>query len=159
MPALDRTLPLALKGYAWLPDLRRAAGDRPVRMRVLGQPAVGICGPEATRFFYDEDHLERHTALPGPVVNTLFGRGAVHTLDGAAHRVRKALFVSLLMGDGIDQFAKLAGEAFDAASDSWHGGPLVSLFDESARAITRAATRWTGVPHDPGLTEDLVAMV
>jgi fatty-acid peroxygenase len=159
MAALDQTLMLALKGYAWLPDLRRAAGDRPVPTRVLGQPAVGVYGPEATRFFYGEGNLERHTALPSLVLNTLFGRGGVHTLDGAAHRVRKALFVSLLMDDGIDEFAKLAGEAFDTASDTWQGGPAVSLFDESATAIGRAATRWTGVPFDATLTGDLIAMV
>src|SRR4051794_7334695 len=163
MPALDRTLPLALKGYAWLPDLRRAARDRPVRMRVLGQPAVGICGPEATRFFYDEDHLERHGALPGPVVDTLFGRGAVHTLDGAAHRVRKAIFVTLLTGDGVDDLAELAGEGFDAAYDRWHGGPAVSLLEEAAKVIAGAVSRWAGLPAPAGgvdgLAADLVAMV
>ncbi|MFE6487177.1 hypothetical protein ACFVGN_30175 [Streptomyces sp. NPDC057757] len=30
--------------------------------------------------------------MPAPLLDTLFGRGAVHTLDGEEHRVRKALF-------------------------------------------------------------------
>ncbi|MFI8278125.1 hypothetical protein ACIGBH_25260 [Streptomyces sp. NPDC085929] len=34
-----------------------------------------------------------------PVLDTLFGRGAVHTLDGDSHRVRKDMFVSPLMYD------------------------------------------------------------
>jgi fatty-acid peroxygenase len=155
----DQTLALAIKGYAWLPDLRRRAGGRPVPLRVMGQRAVGICGPSATQFFYAEGNLERHTAVPKLVVDTLFGRGAVHTLDGDVHRARKALFVSLLMNGGIEALAKLADEAFDAASDRWRGGPAVSVFDEAAQAICRGVTRWCGVPPAPGLAADLIAMV
>ncbi len=98
----DQTPAVAIKGYAWLPDLRRRAGGRPVPMRVMGRRAVGIEGPAAVRFFYGDGHLERHTALPELVVSTLFGHGAVHTLDGDTHRARKAIFLSLLTGDGVD---------------------------------------------------------
>jgi fatty-acid peroxygenase len=163
MADLDQTLAVALKGYAWLPDLRRRAGGGPARTRVMGQPAVGICGPAAARFFYGAGNLERHTALPGLVVRTLFGRGAVHTLDGAAHRRRKSLFTSLLMGEGIDRLAAMAGEEFDVAAARWRGGPPVRLFDETAVIITRAVSRWTGVPLEDrevtALARDCVAMV
>ena len=163
MAQWDQAPAVAIKGYAWLPDLRRRAGGRPVPMRVMGQRAVGIEGPAAVRFFYGDGHLERHTALPELVVSTLFGHGAVHTLDGDAHRARKAIFVSLLMGDGVDALAKLAGEAFDTAAESWRGGPPVTLFDETAKIVARAVTRWSGVPVAdpdlPRLAADLVAMV
>ena len=163
MAELDQTLVAGIKGYAWLPDLRRRHHDRPVHLRVMGQRAVAICGPEAVRFFYDERHVERHSALPHPVVATLFGTGAVHTLDGEAHRHRKALFVALLMDDGVDQLTKLVGESFDEAARSWAGTSPVSLFDESALLIARAVTRWTGVPVTddelPALAADLVALV
>src|SRR5690348_13815392 len=109
---LDQTLVLPIMGYAWLPDLRRRGGNQPVPMRLLGRPAVAVSGPEAARFFYQPGNFERHDALPPRVVDTLFGRGAVHSLDGAAHEARKALFVSLLMGDGIDTLAKSTGTAF-----------------------------------------------
>ena len=163
MAELDQTLVAGIKGYAFLPDLRRRHHDRPVPLRVLGQRAVAICGPEAVRFFYDESHVERHSALPHPVVATLFGKGAVHTLDGDAHRHRKALFVALLMNDGIDTLAELVGESFDEAAATWPGRSPVSLFDESALVIARAVTRWTGVPvteaEMPDLARDLVALV
>ncbi|MBL7260436.1 cytochrome P450 [Paractinoplanes lichenicola] len=159
MALLDQTLAFGTKGYAWLPDLRRRSHGRPVPMRFGGQPAVAISGPDAARFFYDRGHLERHTALPAPVVDTLFGRG-VHTLDGEAHRTRKALFVELLMHeDGVDTLASLAGKIFDEAADGWRGGGPVSLFDETTRVLADAAARWTGVPDDDGLAGDLVAMV
>ncbi|GIE81485.1 fatty-acid peroxygenase [Actinoplanes philippinensis] len=163
MADLDQTLAVALKGYAWLPDLRRRAGGGPVRTRVMGQPAVGICGTAAARFFYGTGNLERHTALPSLVVHTLFGAGGVQTLDGDAHRRRKPLFTSLLTGDGVDRLAKIAGEEFDAAADTWREGPPVRLFDETARILARAVSRWAGVPLEDreilALARDCVAMV
>lgn len=163
MVRFDQTALIPIKGYAWLPDLRRRNPGRPVVTRVMGRRAVVVEGPDATRFCYDDDHLERHTALPELVVSTLFGHGAVHTLDREAHRARKAIFVSLLMGDGIEALAKTAGEAFDAAADRWRGGPAVTLFDEVAIVLARAVTGWAGVPvtddEMPRLAADLVAMV
>ncbi|MCC8482866.1 cytochrome P450, partial [Streptomyces globisporus] len=93
---VDSTLPLLLQGYAWLPDRRRRSGGAPVRTRLLGKRAIALHGPAAVRFFYDEQHIRRQDALPQPVIDTLFGQGAVHTLDGERHRVRKALFTGLL---------------------------------------------------------------
>jgi fatty-acid peroxygenase len=162
MATLDQTLALAVKGYAWLPDLRRRAHGRPAPIRLGGRRAIAVSGPAAAEFFYADGHLERHTALPPFVVNTIFGQGAVHTLDGEAHRHRKALFVELLMNDGIDTLAKLTGEAFDAAADRWRGGPAVTLFDESAQVIASAVTRWTGLTSErdsTSLAADLLAMV
>ncbi|MYS06320.1 cytochrome P450, partial [Streptomyces sp. SID6041] len=92
-PYADSTLALLARGYAWAPDLRRRHGNAAaVPIRLMGRPAVLLHGPEAVEFFYDERHVLRHDALPGPVLDTLFGRGAVHTLDGETHRVRKELF-------------------------------------------------------------------
>jgi hypothetical protein len=91
---MDDTLALLLNGYAWLPARLRQVG-RPLQTHLAGQRAVGISGPEAVRFFYDEGHVRRSTALPEPVQGTLFGKDAVHTLDGDEHRHRKAMFLSL----------------------------------------------------------------
>jgi fatty-acid peroxygenase len=163
MPLLDQTLAIPIKGYAWLPDLRRRTHGRPVRMRLAGRPAVAIGGPAAAHFFYGSGNFERQDAIPGTVLDTLIGRGAVHTLDGRAHELRKALFVSLLMQDGIDTLAKLVGEAFEDAADQWRGGPAVSLFDETAKVISDAVALWVGVPQEAGdpdaLARDMVAMV
>ena len=103
----EQSLALAIKGYAWLPDLRRRSHGQPVPMRLLGRPAVAIGGPAAARFFYESGGVERHDAIPGPVLDTLFGRGAVHTLDGRAHELRKALFLALLTGDGVATLTRL----------------------------------------------------
>ncbi|WP_200207921.1 cytochrome P450 [Micromonospora coerulea] len=159
---LDSTLPLALEGYAWLPNRLRRADSDVLATRLLGQRAVALHGPEAARFFYDERHIRRHGAIPEAVRGTLLGRGAVHTLDGDAHRVRKAMFLALLTGGGVEDLVARTEAAWDAAARSW-AGRRVMLFDETARVLTRAVCDWTGVPlpgaEVSGLAADLVAMV
>ncbi|HEX6340109.1 cytochrome P450 [Umezawaea sp.] len=160
---LDQTVPLALKGYGWLPDLRRATPGETVRTRVAGRRAIGLCGPDATRFFYDEDHVRRHGALPGPVRSTLFGHGAVHTLDGDAHRHRKDLFLSLMTPGSVAYLVEHVTAAWDDAVASWTPDRPVVLFDEASRVLTRGVCRWAGVPladeDVPAVASDLTAMV
>ncbi|MEV0610258.1 cytochrome P450 [Polymorphospora rubra] len=160
---VDDTLALAREGYAWLPNRRRRAGGGPVGTRLLGRRAVGLVGPAAARFFYDDNHVRRHGAIPGPVRSTLLGHGAVHTLDGAAHRVRKALFLALLTPEENATLADRVADAWDAAVPTWRGDRPVSLFDETSRVITRAVWGWAGVPLADAdvapVAADLVLMV
>lgn len=174
--ALDSTLSLWTHGYAWLPDLRRRSGDKPVRTRLLGRPTTAVHGREAVQFFYDEQHVKRRSALPGPVLDTLFGHGAVHTLDDQAHEARKALFMSLLKDENaVAALVERALSEWDRAAVSWARRPRIELFTESSRVITRAVCAWAGIPlpDEPGgpdagdhadngarrLAADLVAMV
>jgi fatty-acid peroxygenase len=163
-PRLENSVLLLAKGYGWLPDARRARGRRTVAVRLGGLPVLGIEGPQAARFLYDEDHVRRSHAIPEPVQGTLFGKGAVHTLDGEAHRVRKAMFVALLMDDDrIATLVKRATVAWDAAVPGWITRGEVVLFDAAAEVITRAVCDWAGVPladdEVPSVARDLTAMV
>ncbi|MCU1605375.1 MAG: uncharacterized protein JWP46_1840, partial [Modestobacter sp.] len=140
----DDSIPMLAQGYAWLPDRRRAAGGGTVRTRLMGRRALGVEGPEAARFVYDEDHVRRSGALPEPVVSTLFGHGAVHTLDGEPHRVGKAMFVDLLTGDGVGALVSSVTAAWDDAVRRWVGQRRVVLFDEAGRVLTRGVCDWAG---------------
>ncbi|MGW8351682.1 cytochrome P450 [Streptomyces wedmorensis] len=160
----DRTVDLLLQGYGWLPDTRRRAGNgEAVRTRLLGHPAVALHGPDAVRFFYDESHVRRTDALPGPVLDTLFGRGAVHTLDGADHRVRKALFLGRLTDPGaVASLVRHVETGWRAASAAF-GGRETVLFDEVADVLARAVRDWAGLPVDDArvhaMARDCVSMV
>ncbi|MDT7804852.1 MAG: fatty-acid peroxygenase [Actinomycetota bacterium] len=160
---LDESLLALAEGYTWLPGLRARSETGVAHTRVLGQRAVGLCGPDAARFFYDEDHVRRHTAIPWPVQSTLFGHGAVHTLDGEYHRGRKKLFHSVVSPETTTELADAVTAAWDEAVAGWPPGRPVVLFDEAARVITRAVCHWAGVPLDdadvPAVAGDLVAMV
>ncbi len=163
MPFREDALRLATQGYAWLPDRRRALQRRTVHTRLGGMQALGVVGPDATRWFYDERHVRRSGAIPEPVRGTLFGKGAVHTLDGEAHRVRKAMFVGLLVDGGTDVLVERARSAWDDAVPVWAQRREVVLFEESAKVLTRAVTEWAGVPLEPADVEpfarDLQALV
>jgi fatty-acid peroxygenase len=163
MARLENGVRLLTRGYGWLPDKRRQLGRRTVPTRLGGLPVLAIEGPEAARFLYDEDHVRRAHAIPEPVQGTLFGKGAVHTLDGEMHRVRKAMFVALLMReDGIASMVRQATHAWDDAAARWRGR-RIPLLDESAEVIAGTVARWAGIAvaddEVPGLARDLVAMV
>lgn len=161
---IDSTISLLAHGYAWAPDLRRAHGGAPlVHTRLMGRHAVLLHGTDAVALFYDESLIRRHGALPAQVVDTLFGRGAVHTLDGARHRGRKQMLASLLMEpDGIGRLTARVENGWRDAVAGWEDRQVV-LFDEVAAVLAGAVCDWVGlpVPDDAAreIAEDCVAMV
>ncbi|MBM7093590.1 cytochrome P450 [Streptomyces sp. S12] len=162
-PLGDRTLPLLVEGYGWLPNRMRDSAGPVVRTRLLGRPALALRGPDAVRFFYDERNVQRHRAIPEPVLGTLFGHGAVHTLDGPAHRARKGLFLPLMEPDRIARLVDHVTAAWDEAVLAWSGRDSVVLFDEASTVLTRGVHQWAGVPPaDAGAestARDMIAMV
>ncbi|MEU7914257.1 cytochrome P450 [Microbispora bryophytorum] len=163
MPLFDTTLLLLLEGYAWLPARWRETQGEMVHTRLTGRRAVVLRGPDAARFFYDDNHVQRAPALPEPIKSTLLGHGAVHTLDQAAHRARKGMFMSLMTPRSVAALVDETTAAWDEAVATWPDRGHVVLFDEAARVITRGACRWAGIPlteEETGpLAADLVAMV
>ncbi|MEU4196878.1 cytochrome P450 [Kribbella sp. NPDC026611] len=162
LPRLDSTAVLMAEGYAWLPGLFRRTDGHLVRARLMGRPAVALRGPDAVRFFYDEAHIRRGGALPEPVRGTLFGKGAVHGLDGETHRLRKAMFVSLLTApDAVAALVEQVAEAWDDAVTGRQGRMV--LFDEVSKVLTLAVCRWSGIPVDESeasaVARDLVSMI
>lgn len=160
---IDSTASLLARGYAWLPGLQERAGGEPVVTRLMGRRTIVLDGPGAVEFFYDEQHVLREGALPGPVLDTLFGRGAVHTLDGDRHRVRKDLFVSLLMAEGgIAALTERFTARWPRAVAGWQGREVV-LFDEMSAVLAGAVCDWMGLPLSEGaarsIGEDCVAAV
>ncbi|PSM38224.1 hypothetical protein C6Y14_38505 [Streptomyces dioscori] len=170
----DSTTALLVQGYTWLPDRRRRSRGRPDQTRLMGKEPVVPHAPDAVRFFCDETetetHIKRQKALPRPLplplplLDTLFERGAVHTLDGPQHRVRKAMFMSLLMDrDGLGSLADHLGAEWDRARERWAGGDRAALFDEASVLLTRAVCAWSGIPRTDGeareTARDLIAMV
>ncbi|MFI1994821.1 cytochrome P450 [Actinoplanes sp. NPDC020271] len=163
MPLLDDSLGLAAQGYSWFPGRRRHSPNPDVlHTRLMGKRAVGLRGPAAVTFFYDEEHIRRHGAIPEPVQGTLFGHGAIHTLDGIGHRNRKMMFLSVLKdARQVGQLADQVGRAWDDAVPDWAGQPSIVLFDETAKVITKAVCAWAGVPVTDvaGTAADLTALV
>ncbi|MEV7563422.1 cytochrome P450, partial [Streptomyces sp. NPDC089795] len=143
-PWNDSTLALLVHGYAWLPNRMRRSLDGTVRTRLTGRPAIALRGPDAVAFFYDEKHVVRTAALPDPVLDTLFGQGAVHTLDGDAHRVRKAMFIALLKDDAsVAALGECVTRRWREAMTDRQQDDAV-LFDAAAEILALAVRDWAG---------------
>lgn len=122
-------------------------GARGAPMRLLGHRAVFVRGAEGVRLFYDETRIARHGAMPRFVQETLFGHGSVHSLDGDAHRHRKATFVDVAYEDA--QVRRLLPELereWQRALHDWVAGVRRSAYDAAVGVFGRAGMTWAGLP-------------
>lgn len=158
---VDASLALMRQGYQFWENLRLRHGSEIVRARLLHERITCVRGGEAARFFYEEARLERSAALPAPILGSLFGRGAVHSLDGAAHTHRKSLFTDVLSIEAVSDVAAGVTRRWDERAATWRGP--VELFDEISTMLFEAACEWLGVPVRDGTTSgraaDMLALV
>lgn len=152
----ERGPALMRQGYPYAQRLRGARDA--ARTRVAGRRAFVLGGSrEAVQLFYDESRLRRRGAIPAPVRLTLFGPGAVHGLDDAAHKARKRVFLQLLSPEAAKAVAAAAAHEWQAVD-----ADEVRLFDTAARIHTSAITQWAGIAAGdryPQLTADLLSMI
>jgi fatty-acid peroxygenase len=162
-PALDSTLAILKDGYDFIWNRCQRLDSELFTTRVMGMKTVCIHGREAAELFYDESKFQRHGALPRRVVTSLFGKKAVHTLDDAAHRQRKAAFLSLMTPESLQRLSDLAAAQWRTAIARWEEMPSVVLFDEVQQVLTMAVCTWAGLPcvkaEIPKRAADLIAMV
>lgn len=140
---------LLTRGYDFGARIWRRArpGARSAPMRLLGDEAALVRGAEGIDLFYDESRIARHGAMPAIVQETLFGHGSVHSLDGAAHRHRKATFVTAAYED--HQVARLTPwleREWARERDTWLDGGTRSAYDAAVGAFGRAIMGWAGLP-------------
>ena len=116
-------------------------------MGLLGRDALLVRGAEGVALFYDGDRTARHGAMPAIVQQTLFGRGSVHSLDGEAHRHRKATFVDVAYEDAqVERLSPLLTDEWQVELDAWVAGGDRTAYDAAVGAFGRAIMRWAGVP-------------
>jgi fatty-acid peroxygenase len=87
----------------------------------------------------------------------------VHTLDGRAHRARKAAFLSLMSPSSLDALIGEAAHYWKLAIRRWTAQDSVVVLDEVQRVLAAAASAWAGVPLAAAevapRARDLAAMV
>lgn len=149
---LDQTAEFLRSGYLFASRVRRAAGlepdsDSPVPIRLLGRSSLLVRGEEGVRFFYDTDLFRRDGAMPAFIRGPLFGAGAVHGLDGDAHRARKNALADLAYDDSrVAAFATCVSEELEEMLTTLSRQRSGSVYDATTVAFGRAAFRWAGVP-------------
>jgi fatty-acid peroxygenase len=146
VPALTTLRGLWRDPYRFISRQCRRLGEPLFRTRLPFADLVCMTGHEAATVFYDGQRFMRQGAAPEPLRATLFGKGGVQGLDGAAHRERKALFLDVL---GAEQVTRLAGHvesSWARASADWLRCGQVELYSAVQPILTEAVCRWAGVP-------------
>lgn len=116
-------------------------------MRLLGDEAVFVRGVEGVELFYDPERIARHGAMPAIVQESLFGHGSVHSLDGEAHRHRKATFVDVAYEDAqVERLLPLLEREWRLEQRAWLDGGTRTAYDAAVGVFGRAIMRWAGLP-------------
>jgi fatty-acid peroxygenase len=156
----DLATDLFRHGYHAIPDARREAGDAPVcPVKLLGDDALVVSGPDSVRRFYDSSLIERSGAVPAPLATLLFGRGAIHGLDGAEHLHRKTLFLDLLDDAAAADLRENVRCHLLSSLHESHG-ESVSVFTLLSEVYGRAVLDWAAISvRDPSRVGRLLAAI
>lgn len=146
-PQFDSTLGLLNKGYTLVHDTCRQLETDVYEGRLMLQKTIFMTGEEAARLFYDNARFGRQGAMPKRIQKTLLGVDGVQSLDDAAHKHRKHLFVEQLMGaEKINALAKLTHQALREEAHNWEHTSRMTLFPELQLILCRVVCRWAAVP-------------
>lgn len=159
---IDDTLALKREPYDYISRRCKNLNTDVFEARLLGRKTLCMRGRAAAELFYDPRYFMRHGAAPEPLQRTLLGTTGVQTLDDAAHRQRKAMFLALLSATRISTLGAIFRQDLQRTAQSWPQRSQVVLYDELQRILTRCVCAWAGVPLEPAelpkRTAQLVAM-
>lgn len=154
--ALDSSLILLKDGYEFIQNRCRKYKTDIFTTHLLGEKVICISGKDAAKVFYDNQNFARKNAAPKRIRSTLFGENGVQSLDGNAHKHRKAMFMSIMTPYNLKRLDKITRYQWEAAAREWeqktrttgtlfHKNQLI-LFDEVQRIMCSIACEWAGVP-------------
>lgn len=158
---MDKSLSLLLEGYEFIGKRCTKYRSDIFKTRLLGEEVICISGEEAAKIFYDNRNFTRKGAAPKRVLKTLFGEQGVQSLDGNAHKHRKAMFMSIMTPYNLKRLEKITVDQWETAVKNWerkissgkqsffHTGNMI-LFDEVQKIMCKIACEWAGVPLSNG---------
>lgn len=160
---LDSTIQLMAEGYLFIPNRIRKYNSKIIQTRLVGQKVICLSGSKAAEIFYDQNKFTREGAIPKRIQETLFGKKAIQTLDGAAHMHRKLLFMSIMTSENIDKIKIIARKQWQMSTRNWDRRKQVVLFDEASKILFQIACKWADVPlkkcEIKEKSEDMSAMI
>lgn len=143
----DHTLALFKEGYLYISNRCNRLGSDIFETRLLGgQKVICFVGKEAARIFYDEAKMKRSGAALKRVRQTLLGEKGIQTIDGASHRDRKQMFMSLMTENRLRDIVAIFRREWQSTVIQWEAEKKVVLYDEVVKLLTLTACEWAGVP-------------
>lgn len=159
---LDSSINLLMEGYLFIPNRCMKYKSDLFVTRIMGKKAICMSGADAAEIFYNNLLFKRKGALPKRIQKTLFGMNAIQTMDGAAHRSRKKMFLSIMEPGKIERLDGITKNLWKIHAKEWKNKNLV-LFDEAAAILCKAACIWCGIPVTNSevrkMARDMSAMV
>lgn len=159
---IDHSLGLLKEGYNFILNRRQSLQSDIFETRILGKKAICMIGEEAAQIFYDPKKFQRNGAAPNRIVQTLFGKNSVQTLDDEEHRQRKDMLMSIMTKDEINRLLDITKLQWEQSLDKWSQMDQVVLYEEMKELLCKAAFKWVGSPlHEDDvkrMTRDLGAM-
>ena len=143
---LDHTVALLIEGYDFISERCRRHRRDVFSTRLLMQKTLCVRGKEAAELFYDDEKFRRKGAAPLRLQKTLFGRGGIQSQDGAEHKQRKALFLSIVAPERVQELSRIVEAECHAALNGWEKKRRVVLFDALEEVLCRAVCAWAGAP-------------
>lgn len=161
--SLDNTLALLNEGYLFIKNRINEYQSDIFETHLLGQKVICMSGEDAAKIFYNPEFFYRNGATPKRVQKTLFGVGAIQSMDGDDHIHRKHLFMSLMTPSHQNQLAKLTMDQLEDSIKIWKEKEKIILFDEAKVILCKVACQWAGVSLNESevkeLSEDFSSMV
>lgn len=135
LPFLGETLPFLSDGYGFI-TARNAEHGPVFRMRLLGQDAVVISGPDASRLWIDPDAILRSEGMPPHIVD-LFGGKSLPFLDGATHERRKEAVMEAFRPAAIASYLPVIQTTIERALGEYAdtGTPIVACEELKVLAL------------------------
>ena len=143
---LDHTLAFKREPYDYISKRCRTLASDVFETRILGRKTLCMRGKSAAELFYDPRYFMRHGAAPEPLQKTLLGTTGVQTLDDAAHRHRKAMFLAMMSASRIATLGQAFRNALQGRAQYWVRQRQVVLYREVQEILTKSVCRWAGVP-------------
>jgi fatty-acid peroxygenase len=145
-PGLDLSLAFLAEGYAFMPRRYAALGSDMFATRLMLRRVLCVRGEDAARMFYQPGRFTRRHALPATTLALLQDFGSVMTLDGEAHRKRKAMLMSLFGPLERQRLVGLAAAEWRTQFARWPKQARVTVHGAAQEVLCRAACRWAGIP-------------
>lgn len=136
---LDHSLSLIREGYMYISNRRHSFNSNIFKTRLLGKKAICMVGKDAAKIFYDSEKFKRHNVAPNRAVQTLFGKNSVQTLDGEAHKHRKAMLMSVMNQDNLDRLKDITHTQWELALKKWEQKEKVVFYEEVQEIMCRTA--------------------
>lgn len=142
----DSTLALLRDGYTFISNRCRQLGSDVFETRLMFDTVICTMGEEAAEMFYHPGRFTRKRAMPPTALMLLQDKGSAQLMDGAAHRHRKRMFMSLMRAERFQSLVADFEDAWQSRIAIWAGMDMIVLQHEVEQLLCGAVCRWVGIP-------------